>query len=101
VPVIDLAKDLVPRTMSGVVLTLHEPRAGTPDDISPETAYPRPRASALASVYARAIADDARNLTGAELGEIRASGGVVAASFEETRIMRGRTAALHVRARGF
>lgn len=44
---------------------------------------------------ARAMADDPRNLLDPELRAVAASGGVVAASFDENRIVRGRTATLH------
>lgn len=47
------------------------------------------------SSNARALADNPRNLTDAELRDVAASGGVVAASFDETRVVRGRTATLH------
>lgn len=47
------------------------------------------------SSNARALADDPRNLTDQELREIATSGGVVAVTFEQMRVVRGRTATLH------
>lgn len=47
------------------------------------------------SSNARALADDPRNLTDAELRSVAASGGLVAASFAQSRVVRGRTATLH------
>lgn len=47
------------------------------------------------SANARALADDARNLTDSELRSIGRSGGVVGLSLDENRIVRGRTASLH------
>jgi membrane dipeptidase len=47
------------------------------------------------SANARALADDARNLTDSELRSIGKSGGVVGLSLDETRVVRGRTASLH------
>ncbi|HVW24465.1 MAG TPA: membrane dipeptidase [Polyangiaceae bacterium] len=47
------------------------------------------------SANARALADDARNLTDSELRSIGRSGGVVALSLDESRLVRGRTATLH------
>jgi membrane dipeptidase len=47
------------------------------------------------STNARALADDARNLTDAELRSIGRSGGVVGLSLDESRVVRGRTATLH------
>lgn len=47
------------------------------------------------SANARALADDRRNLTDSELRSIAASGGLIAAGFDQHLIVRGRTA--HVR----
>lgn len=46
------------------------------------------------SANARALADDPRNLNDSELRAVGASGGVVAVSFDEHRVVRGRTASL-------
>jgi membrane dipeptidase len=97
-PVVGLSergKEVVRRIYEeGGIVDVSSASAPTRDDVFMIARARHAPVVALSS-NARAIADDARNLTDAELREIAASGGIVAASFEETRIIRGRTATLH------
>ena len=97
-PVVGLSargKEVVRRIYEqGGVVDVASASASTRDDVF---AIARSRHAPVVSVSsnARAMADDPRNLTDSELRDIAASGGVVAASFDEARIVRGRTATLH------
>jgi membrane dipeptidase len=96
-PVVGLSergKEVVRRIYEqGGVVDISSASAPTRDDVFAVARTAHAPVVALSS-NARALADDPRNLTDPELREIAASGGVVAVSFEQMRVVRGRRATL-------
>jgi membrane dipeptidase len=91
----DRGKDVVRRIYEqGAVVDVSSASAPTRDDVFAVARTLHAPVVALSS-NARALADDPRNLTDPELREIAESGGVVGVSFEQMRVVRGRTATLH------
>ncbi len=79
---------------SGGLLDVGESSDATRDDVFQLASQFHAPVVAL-SANARALADDPRNLSDAELYSIGASGGVVGIGFDEHLVVRGHTAGIH------